>query len=189
MYSNWVAQIEPYTLSWFLMPNFPYRLRQVLKRQVFALAISSPKLLATSMLATQEVLGLVEDQPIPDASDKSLKFHQALPSGSPEERQKISLDPLKRFYFSAKRQQTTLQITSKMCAMQNDQFWKINMVQHPVSIWSRTKPCMHWPQHAGPTKRATNQKNVNIMVQQGVVETAQSKWSFPVLLAPKSNGS
>lgn len=68
------------------------------------------------------------------------------------------------------------------------QIEQINAVQHLLAIQCGAKPCTRWPYHAGPATKATIQKNVIAMLQQRLIEAAQSEWSSPVVLVPKPYG-
>lgn len=62
-------------------------------------------------------------------------------------------------------------------------------MQHRIEIQSGAKYCTRRPYRAGPTGRATSHRSVDTMLRQGVIEPVQIKWSSPVLLVPKPDGS
>lgn len=101
--------------------EFRKQTTQVLKGQVIASAFASLTQISASMLTTQEVFGLVDDQPIPDETNRNMSFPQALYLPIIEKEQKASLDTLKFDYLPAKRHLAVRQIMSKHCSMWNSQ--------------------------------------------------------------------
>lgn len=62
---------------YLLIENFVDEPRQVLKDQVVASAFANRTCLAVCTLTTQEVLGLADDETMPDETDGNLNFTPA----------------------------------------------------------------------------------------------------------------
>lgn len=75
----------------------------------------------------------------------------------------------------------------KHCSMWNGHLDQTNSVQHCIKIKPVANPGRRQTYYAGPAARETVQENVGAILQQGVIEAAQTDWSYPVVLVPKTD--
>lgn len=173
--TNEVPEVNPNKMFSLLIANFANQKRQILKKQVVVSALVGPVCLVRSTLNTKKVLGITDKRPETDEENgKAVGFPRTLPSATRKEETKESLDTLKLDHLPVQRQQAVLQILSKHCSTWSGQLGQIITVQHRIAMQPGLKSCTHWPYRARPTVRATIQKNMDAMLQEGVIEPSQS---------------
>lgn len=112
--TNRVAKVKPDKMIWLLSANFPNETSQVLKLQVVMWALMNLTCLVRDMLATQEILCIVEElSKIGRKISEPLRFPHLLPSTTPEEKSNGSIGSLKLDHLSSKLQQVVRQMFSK----------------------------------------------------------------------------
>jgi len=65
---------------------------------------------------------------------------------------------------------------------------KVNAIQHDVDVGD-AKPCKQHLYHVNPLRVQYMEKEIEYMLQNGIIETSSSEWSSPCILVPKSDGS
>lgn len=66
---------------------------------------------------------------------------------------------------------------------------EVKITEHAIDIVSGGRPAFSQSYRAGPESRKVIQKNVNDLLEDGIIEPTQSEWAAPVVLAPKADGS
>ena len=65
----------------------------------------------------------------------------------------------------------------------------IRATEHRIPLEPGTKPIRAMPDRKGPAMREMVAKEVKKMLNAGVIEPANTEWTFPVVLVPKKDGS
>ena len=65
----------------------------------------------------------------------------------------------------------------------------IRATSHYIELTNRARPQNQPPYRAGPTPREHAKKEVDKMLDAGVIELYMSEWAAPVVFAPKKDGS
>ena len=73
--------------------------------------------------------------------------------------------------------------------MWQGQLGKISVTEHRIKPKEGSEPVYCQPYRAGPRAREAERKQVQDMLQSGVIEPASSEWASPVVLVPKQDGS
>uniref|UniRef100_A0A5S6QKC3 CCHC-type domain-containing protein n=1 Tax=Trichuris muris TaxID=70415 RepID=A0A5S6QKC3_TRIMR len=82
----------------------------------------------------------------------------------------------------------TLSKYRDVISMTDDDLGRTSVVRHEIRT-GNAKPIKIGPRRTPYRHRSTMETLVNRMLQQGVIEQASGPWSFPVVLAPKKDGS
>ena len=64
-----------------------------------------------------------------------------------------------------------------------------NAVCHDVEVAGDTTPCKQHPYQVNPLKLRVIQKEIDYMLENGIIEHSHSDWSSPCVLVPKPDGS
>ena len=66
---------------------------------------------------------------------------------------------------------------------------EIRTTQHYIDLLPGSRPVAQQPYRAGPKARELEQREVEKMLQAGVIEPSQSAWASPVVMVPKPDGT
>ena len=66
---------------------------------------------------------------------------------------------------------------------------EINITEHRIQLKDDAAPVHAQPYRAGPSAREFEHTEIKKMLDQKVIEPAQSEWASPVVIAPKKDGS
>lgn len=66
---------------------------------------------------------------------------------------------------------------------------EINIVKNRIDLAPEARPHIKRPFRAASASRKFVSDEVQTMLEQGIIETAQSEWDLPVVVAPKADGS
>lgn len=82
-----------------------------------------------------------------------------------------------------------LSLLSEYRRMWSGELGKIVATKHRIELQPDAKPVYQTPYRAGHKSREFQQKEVDRMLTDKVIEAAQSEWASPVVLVPKKDGS
>jgi len=71
----------------------------------------------------------------------------------------------------------------------SDKPGRTNLCTHKIELQPGTKPIRLAPYRANPQKTELIQKELDLMIQMGVIEGSNSPWAAPVVIVPKPDGS
>ena len=82
-----------------------------------------------------------------------------------------------------------LEMLRKHSSLWSGALGTIRATEHRIALEPGTKPIRSMPYHKGPAMRGMVAKEVNKMLNAGVIEPASTEWASPVVLVPKKDGS
>ena len=65
----------------------------------------------------------------------------------------------------------------------------IKATQHRINLLPGSKPIHQQPYRAGPAQRQAEQKEIQSMLDKGVIEPANTEWTSPIVFVPKPDGT
>lgn len=65
----------------------------------------------------------------------------------------------------------------------------IQATEHHIDLQPDAKPVHQQPYRAGPKKRELEKKEIDMMLDKGVIEPANTDWASPIVFVPKPDGS
>ena len=82
-----------------------------------------------------------------------------------------------------------LEMLRKHSSLWSGALGTIRATEHRIALEPDTKPICSMPYRKGPAMRDMVAKEVNKMLNSGVIEPASTEWAFPVVLVQKKDGS
>ena len=82
-----------------------------------------------------------------------------------------------------------LEMLRKHSSLWSGTLGTIRATEHRIPLEPGTKPIRPMPHRKGPAMREMVAKEVNKMLNAGVIEPASTEWASPVVLVPKKDGS
>lgn len=131
----------------------------------------SSSTVAATTLVTEE-LSKVDDHNTyfgPSATDKDTGF--VLDHLPPEQRRQLQ------------------QLLNKYKDIFNDKPGRTTVCSHTIDLQPGTKPIHMPPYRVNPQKAESIRKEIDLMLEMGVIEESTSPWASPVVLVPKPDGS
>lgn len=87
------------------------------------------------------------------------------------------------------RQNTVRKMLKPFTSMWHGKLGEVKITEHRIDLVPGARPVFSQPYRAGAESRKVIQKNVDELLQQGIIEPTKSQWASPVVLAPKADGS
>ncbi|CAN8076123.1 unnamed protein product [Agarophyton chilense] len=182
--ANGIVQVDPGSPFWILVSNFSDNDYQIPKNQVVATALPHPTVVFPNHISTAEVLGLTH---VGD-TDKELQTPSGDQLQTAKDRESL-VDELDLAHVSEHYRAKIRSMLKKYTSMWNGKLGEISATEHHLDLVPGSRPISQPPYRAGPRTRQIEEENVSKMLEEGVIEAAQSAWASPVVLVPKPDGS
>ncbi|CAN8076676.1 unnamed protein product, partial [Agarophyton chilense] len=182
--ANGIVQVDPGSPFSILVSNFTDNEYQILKNQVVATALPHPTVVVPTHLSTAEVLGLTH---VGD-TDEELQTPSGDQLQTAKDRESL-VDELDLAHVSEHYRTKISSMLKKYTSMWTGKIGEICATEHHIDLVPGSRPISQAPYRAGPRTRQIEEGNISKMLEEGVIEAAQSAWASPVVLVPKPDGS
>ncbi|CAN8069585.1 unnamed protein product [Agarophyton chilense] len=182
--ANGIVQVDLGSPFWIPVSNFTDNDYQIPKNQVVATALPHHKVVVPTHISTAEVLGLTH---VGDTKEEL-----QTPSGDQLQTAKDPeslVDELDLAHVSEQYRTKIRSMLKKYTSMWSGKLGEISATEHHIDLVPGSRPIYQPPYRAGPRTRQIEEENVSKMLEEGVIEAAQSAWASPVVLVPKPDGS
>jgi len=100
-----------------------------------------------------------------------------------------STDPDLLSPLSPEQQSVLDQILAEFAAVFSDVPKKTNLTAHHIELLPNTRPMSCTPYRLHPEKREFLRKELDNLLQLGIIEDSDSPWASPIVMVPKSDGT
>ena len=92
-------------------------------------------------------------------------------------------------HLSPDEREDMIQLVNDFIQVFSDVPSTTNVVCHDVEVVGDSTPCKQHPYRVNPLKLQAIQKEIDYMLEKGIIEYSCSDWSSPCILVPKADGS
>jgi hypothetical protein len=92
-------------------------------------------------------------------------------------------------HLSQKEQRELMEVLNKYSDVFDDRPGRTTLVTHDIKLKPGTKPIKQNPYRANPVKMKQIKKEIDEMLELGIIEESQSSWASPIILVDKPDGT
>ena len=185
-----IIDIYPNNPFEVLVANFGHTPFKLPRNAIVGLAIESPTCIHTPSPETLRKTGVLhqfqeggreEVNPVNTITNEGILSGQT-DKGSWEDQVHIAVQ-------DSTVRKDVLKLLQEFKPMWSGELGKIAATKHRMDLVEGSKPIYQQPYCAGPTAREHQRKEIDRMIQAGVIEPATSEWASPVVLVPKKDNT
>ena len=173
-----IIRAKPNVFVVIRLANLSSKPRVLLKNQVLGFADQAPSTVLEISF---------DDGKTPSVFHPNDKPTEASTTGT--ENNPPTIDDIDLNHLPTDIQEKARKLLSKYDHMWNGKLGKISVTEHRIKLKDDAQPVHLQPYRAGPKAREFEQTEVRRMMEDGVIEHAQSEWASPVVIVAKKDGS
>ena len=192
--ANGVVHVEPNIPFRVLIANMgavPYRLS---KNQVVATLLPHPTAIIPTEVTLAEVLGI--EEPEGDKEPTGVSSNTVAADGTRTQQGELEpetainqVQELDLSHLAPEYRERVRGMLKEFAPMWAGDLGQINTTEHHIDLVPGSRPVAQQPYRAGPKARELEQREVDKMLREGVIEPSQSEWASPVVMVPKPDGT
>eukprot|EP00171_Calliarthron_tuberculosum_P021901 IDg21901t1 len=183
--ANGVAQVRPHVPFVVRVANLSNATVTIPKNQKLGTAIEAPisRVLAISFEGEDHSDGTAE---IATSSTDTPIRGSNIPTDKPP---CLTVDQIDLSCLSEDQRREVRRMLERFSDMWQGHLGEVTATQHRIDLLPGARPQYSQPYRAGPESRKVIESHINDMKSKGVIESAQSQWAAPIVLAPKADGT
>ena len=189
--TNGVVQVHPDKPFKVLVANFGSEPKVVVKDQVIGTLLPHPTAIIPTRVSIADVLNIEDTEP-QGYSDIPIQSLNDLEEPSEAEKLKAAeklVEDLDLSHLASSLRKRVKNMLKRFAPMWSGKLGEINSTPHYIDLLPGSRPIASQPYRAGPKAREIEQREVDKMLQAGVIEPSNSAWASPVVIIPKPDGS
>ena len=179
---NGIVEVDPDSFFDVLIGNYSEHPIKLVKGQVVGNLEAFPDGIFPTEIPINEVLGLT-----PDGDEAPICKPES--TGSTPTEDLPPIPDLNDDHLPHRYQQRLRRLLTKYSSMYDGSLGEVSIMEHDINLVPDARPHHQMPYRAGPTARETEKVEIEKMLDQRVIEPANSPWGSPVVFAPKKDGT